>query len=98
MKNIPTRPESAAIIDKILLLEPTARMYDNSVFTTASAELTPEALVDVDALGSDVEGDECSSSDLATPKRQKSLCLPFILCLFVSGLVFDCSICSVGGD
>ncbi len=107
MKNIPTRPESAAIIGRILRLEPAARQYDNSFVAIPSAELTPEPVVDVDALGSDAEGDECASSDLGRPKRQKSLCLPFISCLFVSalvlglfvsGLVFDCSICRLGGD
>ena len=87
MKNIPTRPESAVIIARILRLESAARQYDNSFVTTASAELTPEPAVDVDALVSDVEGDEGASSDLAMAKRQKSLCPPFILCLFLSGLV-----------
>ncbi len=91
-KNIPTRPESAAITDRILKLDPEARRFDSSVNATLSAELTSDALVDVDELASDVEGDEVSSSDLVTPKRQKSSCLISVMCLFGKWFLVWCLI------
>ncbi len=108
MKNIPVRPESAVIITKIMRLDPSARQYDNSFAPTPSAELAPEPAVDVDAMGSDVEGDEGASSGLPMAKRHKSLCPPFILCpsivsglvllVFVSGFVLCLFVCGLVFD
>ena len=97
-KNTPTRPESDIIINRILRLDPAARQYDNSFATTPSAEVTSDPAVDVDALGSDVEGDEGASSGSAVAKRQKSLCPPFYLVslvCFCFGVVFVCFCCGL---